>query len=59
MNDDLQKHTLFLRRGDFDKLGSLFPEIPPSAIIRKLVADAIERIEKGIEKPELKVDMTL
>jgi hypothetical protein len=59
MNDDLQKHTLFLRRGDFEKLGALFPELPPSAVIRKLVADAIERIEKGTVKPELKVDMTL
>jgi len=43
--DDFQKHTLNLRRGDWEKLSTFYPEVPVAIIIRKLVSRYIEQIE--------------
>lgn len=44
-NSDLQKHTLNLFAGDFDKLASYSPDLPAATVIRKLVRRYIEQIE--------------
>lgn len=44
-NDDLQKHTLNLFRGDYDKLQQLFPDTGAGPIIRQLVRGFIVRTE--------------
>ena len=52
----LQKHTLNLFEGDWDRLGDLFPKVDTSKLIRHLVRDLIDRT-KG-EKPDVELDLT-
>lgn len=42
---DLQKHTLNLFNGDFDRLKALHPDLDGGAVIRQLVRDYIDKIE--------------
>ena len=51
----LQKHTLNLFEGDWDRLASLIPAAEPSVIIRSLVRDTIARLEG--EVPNVKVEL--
>lgn len=44
-NEDLQKHTLNLNRGDYEKIKLLFPEVGAAEVIRQLVSDFIARVE--------------
>lgn len=56
---DLTKHTLLLRRGDVEELQILYPEVGASIIIRKLVADHIDKIRASAPRNEVKVDINL
>jgi len=40
---DLIKKTLNLRRGDFEKMGHLFPDLGPSAAVRELLAKFVDK----------------
>ena len=40
---DLQKHTLNLRPGDFQKMGELFPQVGSSESIRLLVSRFVDK----------------
>lgn len=51
----LQKHTLHLFEGDFERLGVLFPGEKPSKIIRHLIHDLIQR-NRG-ERPDVKIEV--
>lgn len=52
---DLQKHTLYLFTGDYDRLNSLFPQAKSAKIIRHLVRDLIKRTEG--ETPDVEVNL--
>lgn len=41
--EELYKHTLFLYRGDYEKMQSLYPDQGAAVIIRQLVRDHVER----------------
>ena len=43
--NDLQKHTLWLRKGDYEKLKKLSPEFGAAPIVRELVSDYIDQLE--------------
>lgn len=45
MKDDYQKHTLNLRRGDWEKLAGYYPDVPTSIVVRKLISTFIDQIE--------------
>jgi len=51
----LQKHTLNLFEGDWDRLAALVPSAEPSVLIRALVRDTITRLEG--EVPNVKVEL--
>lgn len=53
--EKLQKHTLFLYEGDFDKLASFFPDLPKSKVVRTLVHEAIKKLEANL--PQLPKDL--
>lgn len=56
----LQKHTLNLYEGDYEKLRLLYPDIGAGAIIRRLVNRVIEQIEAtGGIVDNVKVDIGL
>jgi hypothetical protein len=48
---DLQKHTLNLRTGDFDKIGQLFPNMDSSTAIRTLLSKFIDNNWKKARTP--------
>lgn len=48
-NSDLQKHTLNLHRGDFEKIADFYPDVPAATIIRKVIRRFVEQIEAGGE----------
>jgi hypothetical protein len=45
MDEGLQKHTLNLFEGDYDKLRSFYPDVGAGAVIRRIVHRYIEQIE--------------
>lgn len=46
-NSDLQKHTLNLNRGDFDKIGAYYPDVPAATIIRRVISAFVKQIEES------------
>lgn len=51
--EPMTKHTLFLYKGDMDKLQSLSPELGASIVIRRLVRRHIERLEAKLPQLQL------
>lgn len=45
--DELQKHTLNLFRGDYEKVQSLYPDVGAGPIIRRILRRFIEQTEMG------------
>lgn len=56
--EELQKHTLNLFSGDYDKLRSMFPDVGAGAIIRRIVRAYLEQTE-GKRPDDLKVEIDL
>lgn len=52
---ELQKHTLHLFAGQYDRLAALFPNVPPAKVIRHMVDDLCKRTEG--EKPDVDFDL--
>jgi len=57
-NEDLQKVTLNLWRGDYAKLQLLFPDNGAGPVIRELIRDFIARVE-AVETAAPDVDVQL
>lgn len=53
---DLQKHTLHLFSGDYERLNELFPRVKAAKVIRHLVRNLIKGVEGG--KPDVEIDFT-
>lgn len=51
---ELQKHTLHLFAGDYDRLAELFPNVKPAKLVRHLVRNTIKNLEG--DKPDIQVD---
>ena len=47
MSDELQKHTLNLFAGDYEKLQHLYPDHGAGPIIRSVIRKFIEQCETG------------
>jgi hypothetical protein len=58
MKGELQKHTLNLFPGDYEKLQDLYPDLGAAVIIRRIVKAYIEQIEKSGDS-DAKVDIKL
>ncbi len=44
-SDELTKHTLNLRAGDYRKLQELYPDVGAGPVIRKVVSKFVEQCE--------------
>jgi len=53
----LQKHTLLLFQGEFDKLRELHPQLPPSEVIRTLVRNHITKVVEGVPTPKMPLEL--
>lgn len=47
LSEDLQKHTLHLRRGDVDKLREIYPDVAVAVVIRRLISTTVDRFERN------------
>lgn len=56
-NDDLQKHTLNLHRGDYQRIQELFPDIGAAVIIRCIVRKFLKQVETEGESVEVEVQI--
>lgn len=56
-NEELQKHTLNLRRGDYERLQSLYPEVGAGAVIRRLVSSFLDRDATTVNSDNLEVSV--
>lgn len=52
--DDLQKHTLHLRAGDYARLQELYPETGAAAIVRAIVSAHLEKVDPPINTDLIK-----
>lgn len=49
----LEKHTLRLRPGDVNFLRDRFPRIPVNKTIRKIVSNAVDKLDRPVTEAEL------
>ena len=56
---ELQKHTLNLYAGDFDKLQNFFPDIGASIIVRRIVHRFVEQIEQQGTDADVEIKVEL
>ena len=45
--DDLQKHTLNLRAGDFAQLGEMFPKLGASVAVRRIISSVVDKYNES------------
>lgn len=55
-NIDLDKKTLNLRAGDFEKMGEMFPDLGSSVAVRTLLSKFVDRNYK-VPETEVEVDI--
>lgn len=58
-DEELQKHTLNLRRGDWDALGAYYRDIPVSTVVRQLISRYVDQIEATGTAPTANVEVQL
>lgn len=56
MNEELHKHTLHLRAGDFDALRELHPDLTPSHVIRRVVSNHVDSLRRAREGVAAKLE---
>ena len=56
-SEDLQKHTLNLRSGDYERLQSLYPNLGAAVVIRQLVSNYLDRDKSEIDTKNMELDI--
>lgn len=54
--EDLTKHTLYLRKGDYGILSDKFPGVGGAVIIRRAVSKLVDSLE-NIERPSIEAEI--
>ena len=50
----LTKHTLHLRKGDFDFLKDRFPRLGASLVVRRIVSKFVDRIDQPVSDEQIR-----
>jgi len=58
-DNELQKHTLNLYSGDYEKLRGFYPDVGAGAVIRRIVRRYIEQIEASGGSIDAKVEIKI
>lgn len=58
-DQELQKHTLNLYLGDYEKLRSFYPDVGAGAVIRRIVRRYIEQVEATGGSIDAKVEIKI
>lgn len=53
MSEKLRRHTLYLREGDFALLQQYFPKQGASLVIRKIVSQFVNKLDRPVTEEEL------
>lgn len=53
-NEDFQKHTLHLFKGDYAKLQELHPDVAVAHIIRTLIQSYIKKMDPPVDTSQIK-----
>ena len=53
MTEELSKHTLNLRRGDYETIREAFPSTGAAVVIRKIVSDFADQLSPPVTEAEL------
>lgn len=56
-DEETQKHTLHLFKGDFEQLQQLYPDLGASVIIRRLVRKKLEEMNGKMKQVNVEVDL--
>lgn len=56
-DDDLQKHTLNLRKGDYEKIKDFFPDLHASQVIRMVISKYVDSLEGDSTPVNVKVQL--
>lgn len=56
---DLQKHTLNLYRGDYEKLRAAYPDIGAAVVIRRVIRKFIDRIEASAGETDVDLSINI
>lgn len=56
---DLQKHTLNLFKGDYERLQLLYPDTGAGAVIRRVVRSFLEQVDSGGDETDLNVEVKI
>ena len=59
MDEGLQKHTLNLFEGDYEKLRVLYPDVGAGAVIRRIVRRYLEQVEATGVSIDAKVEIKI
>lgn len=57
--EDLQKHTLNLRKGDVDAIRALFPRKDATVVIRRIVSKFVDKTRQVEEQPVTVTDLEI
>lgn len=56
---ELQKHTLNLFKGDYEKLQSYYPDLGAAAVIRRIIDTYIKQLEEPSDVSKLNIQLKL
>lgn len=56
-NEEMSKHTLFLRSGDYEALRQAYPDIGAAVVIRRAVSKIVDSLSS--DRPDIKVEVNL
>lgn len=58
-SEELQKHTLNLREGDYAKIQSYYPTVGAGPVIRKVISKFVDEIEgaAGNNRPKMEIEL--
>lgn len=60
MSEELQKHTLNLFRGDYEKVQEFYPDIGAAVIIRRVLRSFLKKVEvKGSASIDAEVEINI
>jgi len=55
--EELQKHTLFLFEGDYEKIRATYPQLGAATVIRNIIRRFIQtKIDKGSIEMEIEIE---
>lgn len=57
--EDLQKHTFNLFKGDMDKLKEIYSEVGATTVVRQLVRTHLNKIVKPVDIKKVKSEVEL